>query len=135
VFDFLARGSFSLGDQTVASATPTTVVTWWDSTWNLENSLSGGVAPDSFKGFAATLTPSSPPACGGSWTTRGGDSPPPASAASIPEWMGVVVSSTVTKSGSTISGNIAKIVVVHTAPGYASAPGHPGTGTIAGVYC
>jgi hypothetical protein len=49
--------------------------------------------------------------------------------------MGTVISSSVTKSGTAISGNVAKIVVVVTAPGYASDPGHPGTGTIIATYC
>ena len=49
--------------------------------------------------------------------------------------MGTVVASTVTKSGSTISGNITQIVVVTTDPGYAPNPGHAGTGTIIATYC
>jgi hypothetical protein len=49
--------------------------------------------------------------------------------------MGVVVSSAINKSGSTISGNVPKIVVVKTNPGYAPNPGHPGTGTVVAVYC
>jgi hypothetical protein len=49
--------------------------------------------------------------------------------------MGVVVSSTISKSGATISGNVPKIVVVTTNPGYAPNPGHPGTGTVVAVFC
>jgi hypothetical protein len=37
--------------------------------------------------------------------------------------MGVVVSSTISKSGSSISGNVPKIVVVRTNPGYEGNPG------------
>jgi hypothetical protein len=42
----------------------------------------------------------------------------------------VIVSSRITKSGSTISGNIPTMVVVLTDAGYAGNPGHAGTGTI-----
>jgi hypothetical protein len=49
--------------------------------------------------------------------------------------MGVLVSSSVAKSGSTISGNTTKIVVVKTERGYAPDPGHHGTGTIVATYC
>jgi hypothetical protein len=135
VFSFLARGAFTLGDATVAAAGPTTQVTWWSSAWAKVNTLTNGNATDSFKGFAGALTPASPPACGGTWTTRPGNSTPPVSAAAIPQYMGVVVSSSITKSGSVIAGDIAKIVVVRTNPGYSPAPGHAGTGTIVGMYC
>ena len=49
--------------------------------------------------------------------------------------MGVLVSSSITSSGSTISGNIPKIVVIRTDPGYAMSPGHDGTGTLVATYC
>jgi hypothetical protein len=49
--------------------------------------------------------------------------------------MGVIVSSHVTKSGSTISGDIPEIVVVKTNPGYSNDPGHPGSGTVQAIYC
>jgi hypothetical protein len=49
--------------------------------------------------------------------------------------MGVLVSSNVSKSGSTIAGNTTSIVVVNVAPGYAGNPGHAGTGTVVAVYC
>ena len=54
---------------------------------------------------------------------------------SIPAYMGTAVSTSITKNGNTITGTITKIVVVVTAPGYASDPGHPGTGTIIATYC
>jgi hypothetical protein len=49
--------------------------------------------------------------------------------------MGVIVAGSVTKSGSTISGTAAKIVVVKVDPGYAPDPGHAGTGVIVATYC
>jgi hypothetical protein len=49
--------------------------------------------------------------------------------------MGVMVTSKVTKSGSTIGGQFAHIVVVKTNPGYAPDPSDHGTGTIVASYC
>jgi hypothetical protein len=49
--------------------------------------------------------------------------------------MGVVVSSSISRTGASIGGNTTSIVVVQTQPGYASNPGHPGTGTVIAVYC
>jgi len=49
--------------------------------------------------------------------------------------MGVVVSSAVVQSGSLISGDVPKIVVVKTYPGYGPDPGHAGTGTVVAVFC
>jgi hypothetical protein len=133
VFAFPSRGDFVLGNSTVAAAGPLTTLTWWSSDWSLLNTVSGGPVTTSFKGFAGELTPSSPPACGGTWTTRPGNSPPPVGG--IPSYMGVLVPSTITASGSTISGNTVKIVVVKTNPGYSPSPGHNGTGTYVATYC
>ena len=49
--------------------------------------------------------------------------------------MGTLVTSAVSKSGNTISGNFGSIVVLKTSPGYSNAPGHSGTGTIVATYC
>ena len=49
--------------------------------------------------------------------------------------MGTAVSTSISQHGNMITGNITKIVVVLTAPGYAPNPGHPGTGTIIATYC
>src|SRR5207248_11109974 len=96
------------------------------------NSLSGGSAPAAFKGFANTLSTTSP-ACGNVWTmSLGKDKKPPTSA---PSYMAVVVTSTVMKSRNTISGNTLSIVIVKTNPGYANNPGHEGTGTVVAVLC
>jgi hypothetical protein len=59
--------------------------------------------------------------------------PPPTT--DVPSYMGVIVTSAVTKSGSTISGNFSEVVVVITDPDYALAPGHSGTGRIVAVFC
>jgi hypothetical protein len=137
VFAFPARGAFVLGDQSVAAALPGTSLDWWGSQWASANSLSGGTAPSAFKGFADDVTtlPSGSPAttCGSSFTTRPGNSSAPPS--SVPEYMGVLVASSVTKSGSAVGGHWAKIVVVQTDPGYAGNPGHAGTGTVVATFC
>ena len=137
VFAFPSRGAFILGNNTVTAATPTTTVTWWDSSWSFLNSLSGGATPSAFKGFAETVTtlPTTSPAnvCGTTFKTTGGNSPPPTPG--VPSYMGVLVASSVTKSGATINGNWGKIVVVQVDPGYAPNPGHPGKGKIVATYC
>jgi hypothetical protein len=137
VFAFPSRGAFTLGDNTVAAATPgVTTVTWWADTWSTLNALSGGGTPPSFKGFAGTVslpTTTPPLACGGDWTTRPGDSPPPTAA--VPSYMGVLVPSEVTKSGSQIAGNTVSIIVVKVDPGYAPKPSAHGTGVIVATYC
>ena len=137
VFAFPSHGAFVLGDDTVAAATPSTVVTWWDSSWSNIGEISGGQSPSGFKGFADTVVslPTTSPAksCGSTWTTTAGNSPPPTT--DVPSYMGVIVASSVAKSGSTISGNFSEIVVVITDPGYAPGPGHSGTGRIVAIFC
>jgi Bacterial Ig-like domain (group 3)/Peptidase M66 len=137
VFAFPSRGAFVLGDSTVASASPTTTVSWWNDAWWTVNTLTGGVAPLSFKGFAATVTalPTTSPAdvCGSTFKTLPGNSPPPTG--DIPAYMGVLVANSVTKAGNGVTGKWGQIVVVKTNPGYAPSPGHPGTGTIVATFC
>jgi hypothetical protein len=53
----------------------------------------------------------------------------------VPAYLAVAVSSTVSQSGDTITGDVKKIVIVRTDPGYGPSPGHSGTGTIVGVLC
>jgi FtsP/CotA-like multicopper oxidase with cupredoxin domain len=133
VFAFPTGGAFVVGDTSVAAGG---TQTWWSHSWAKENDLSGGGAPSSFKGFAGTvsLPTSTPPApCGGPWSSSPGNSSSPP--ATIPSFMGVLVAGTSTKSGNTISGNTASIVVVKVNPGYGPNPGHPGTGTVVAVYC
>jgi hypothetical protein len=124
-----ASSSFVIGNQNAAVGSS---VTFWGAQWWMENSLTGGPAPASFKGYANT--PAGPPACGARWTTDPGNSSEPP-AAPLPELINVIVASTVTKSGPTISGNTPEVVVVRTNPGYDSNPGHPGTGTVVAIRC
>jgi len=130
IFAFPSRGIFVLGDQTVAGAPSS--VTFWGSQWAKKNALTGGPAPSAFKGFADRAS-STPPSCGGSWSTSSGNSAPPVD--TVPAYMGTAVASSIKKNGNDISGNITRIVVVVTDPGYVSDPGHPGTGRIIATYC
>ena len=127
LFEFLTTGSFVVGDLSAAGQ-----VTFWNSNWAAANALTAGTAPPAFKGFADALS-AEPPTCGVTWTTRPGNSSKPPAA--IPGFMAVLVSSGVAKSGSAVSGNGTKIVIVQTAPGYAGNPGHPGSGIVVATLC
>jgi hypothetical protein len=128
VFATTATGSFVIGDMNAAVGTR---VTFWGAQWAKRNTLSGGAAPASFKGFEDT-----PPAatCGTTWSTDPGNSTPPP-AGPLPTFMAVIVSSSISQSGSTISGNTVHIVIVKTNPGYEPNPGHAGTGTVVAQVC
>lgn len=119
-------GAFVVGDRSATGA-----VTFWSSQWWKANSLSGGTAPAAFKGYA--LQPAAP-ACGSGWTTDPGNSAPPP-AGPLPAYMAVIVASSSSKSGPTISGNTVHVVVVKTNAGYAPDPGHDGTGTVVATVC
>ncbi len=129
VFAFPERGVFVLGDGSAATGSG---ATFWGSQWAKDNSLSQGSGPSSFKGFAGDVS-SAPPACGGTWTTSSGDSASPVD--TVPAYMGVAVSSSISKHGKVVSGDIVEIVVVRTGPGYAPDPGHAGAGVVVATYC
>jgi hypothetical protein len=122
-------GRFVIGD---GNAVVGKKVTFWGAQWAQQNSLSGGAAPAAFKGFANTLNPN-PPTCGGTWKSDPGNSSGPP--ATVQSTINVIAASSVTMSGSVISGNDRKIVTIKTDPGYAPGPGHVGTGTVISVVC
>jgi hypothetical protein len=121
--------AFVIGD---LDAVVGNTVTFWGAQWWKKNHLSGGTAPASFKGFANCTNPN-PPACGGTWISDPGNSSHPPD--TVPADMTVIVSSLITKSGSIESGDIPKMVTIHTNPGYDGNPGHAGTGTVTSVVC
>ncbi len=127
-FQFPAGGAFVIGDN-VSLANGATVY-FWGSQWSQNNPMSGGSGPNSFKGFEGG---NASPACGGNWVSDPGNSSNPP--ASVPQYMAVIVASSIQQNGSTISGNITKIVVIKTNPGYGPSPGHAGTGTVVAVIC
>jgi len=129
VFAYPAKGQFIIGDQ---EAVVNRSVTFWGSQWGKINSLSGGSAPSSFKGYADT-TSATLINCGETWSTSPGNSSAPPN--TVPSYMAVIVSSSIAKSGSTISGDSMQIVIIKTNAGYGSDPGHRGTGTVIGVLC
>ena len=122
-------GNFVIGDE---NAVVGHHVTFWSARWADLNSLSGGTAPSSFKGFTSSTSPN-PAMCGGAWTSNPGNSSGPP--ASVPSLISVIVSNSITKSGPTISGNIPTMAIVLTDPGYSPAPGHTGTGIVLAVFC
>jgi hypothetical protein len=129
VFAFApGRGGFVIGNN---NSTTGTAVTFWGPQWSKLNSLSGGPAPAAFKGYA--LNPATP-ACNVGWSTDPGNSTPPP-AGPLPAFMGVIVSSHASQSGSQISGDTAHIVIVQTNTGYQPNVGHAGTGTVVAQVC
>ncbi|MGQ0761772.1 MAG: Calx-beta domain-containing protein [Acidobacteriota bacterium] len=127
-FQFPENAQFVIGDQLNLSAGVT--VYFWGAQWAKYNPMSGGPAPIAFKGFE---NGSDKPVCDGTWTSQPGNSsnPPPR----IPPYMAVIVSSSIRQDGAVITGDIQKIVIVRTNPGYGSSPGRPGTGEVVAVLC
>ena len=121
-------GMFVVGDQ--ADLTNGATLYFWGAQWSQNNQTSGGSSPNGFKGFENTTSTTS---CSGVWTsTSGGSSSPPAT---LPEYMAVIVSSSIQKNGPVISGDVKKLVIVRTNPGYAPTPDHPGTGQVVAILC
>lgn len=121
-------GSFVIGNQHTGIGDR---VVFWGAQWAQNNVAGAGEGSRSFKGFARAPRN---PACGVNWTTAPGNSAPPPSGP-LPTFMGVIVTSSVNKSGSAISGNSIHIVVIQVSPGYDSNPGHAGSGTVVAQIC
>jgi hypothetical protein len=130
VFAPTAVGAFVIGNVSAGSPTNGTAVNFWGAEWAKHNSFSARKAPASMKGFANSPLSMT---CGSTWTTRTGNSSVPPT--TIPSTINVIVSSNITQSGSTISGNIVHIVVVQVNPGYGPNPGHAGNGRIIATVC
>ena len=127
-FQFPGEGQFVVGD--LANLAGGVTVYFWGSQWSKNNPMSGGSGPNAFKGFEDGT---SQPTCGGLWTSRPGNSSNPPS--TIPQYVAVIVSSSIQKNGSVISGDIKKIIIVQTNPGYGPNPGHAGTGQVVAILC
>ena len=125
-------GSFAIGDKenTVGAS-----VNFWGAQWAKNNPVSSGTTVAAFKGFAEKPAT---PTCGTTWSADPGNSTPPP-AGPLPAYMGVIVTSRYSQSGSLISGNTVHIVIVKTDPGYDPGiypnPGHPGTGKVVATVC
>ncbi len=107
------------------------VVNFWGAQWWKNNDMSGTVSNGvaSFKGFASNADAS----CGGHWSSSPGNSSNPPD--QIPDHVTIIVTSTVLKAGSDISGDIKQILVVHQDGGYGPNPGHAGNGTVVSIVC
>lgn len=127
-YQFPAGGAFVIGDN--VSLTNGATVYFWGSQWAQNNPMSGGSSPNSFKGFEDSAAT---PTCGGEWqTTPGNSTKPPAS---LPQYMAVIVSSSIQQNGNVLSGDVKRIAIIRTNPGYGPSPGHAGTGTVVAVIC
>jgi hypothetical protein len=125
VFEYAAGGGSFVIAQSAASEGAT--VTFWGAQWAARNLAS---APASFKGFAKQPAQ---PACGMAFSTLPGSSSNPPG--TVPAYMAVIASTSITQSDAGISGDSPRIVIVKTAPGYAPNPGRPGTGRVVAVLC
>jgi RHS repeat-associated protein len=139
---------------TVLLAQPTSFVIWggnspglrigdrvqfWGAQWSRQVQGGDYAAQADFKGWSnaplpprlcqpnahTTGTPRLDASC---WTSKPGNSNPPVK---LGNYIQVIVSTSIAKSGSTIYGNTAATVVLQVDPtGYAPDPGHPGYGTV-----
>ena len=124
----MATASAMLAD--LANMASGATVYFWGSQWQQNNPMTGGSGPNAFKGFENVTAG---PTCGSTWTSRPGNSSNPP--ATVPQFMALIVSSSVVKNGSTITGNVRKIIVVETNAGYGPAPGHVGKGRVVATIC
>src|SRR4051794_8666430 len=127
VYAFPTRGAFAIGDRNAATGGS---VTFFGAQWEKANPLGGGAAPSAFKGFVTA--PGTPPRCGGTFTADPGNSGSPP--ATVPSYMGTLVTNKLAKSGPDIGGTATQIVIVKTSS-YGPSPGQGGTGTIVAVVC
>jgi hypothetical protein len=120
LYAFPDQGVFVVGDRTNPNG-----VDFFDSDWWKANSLSGGPAPASFKGYADGY---SALAAGGTWTASpGGSNKAPAE---VPSYMGVVIASRVTADASgVITGDIQRIAILHV-DHYVRTVGQSGSGSL-----
>jgi len=126
VFAYLSQGAFVISDP---NATVSNSVTFFDAkNWPTLNPLTPS-APNGFQGFADTLS-WTPPTCptAGTWTLSGNV---PLPVGPLPSYMAVLATTSASKMGNAITGNVTKIVVVQVA-GYTSGTG---TGTVVRVAC
>ena len=112
---------FVIGDGNMAAGSQ---VTYWGAQWWKDNALSQGAAPAGFKGYALNVDMTN---C--TFTSVKGNSAPPPDGP-LPAVMDVLVTSAVTQSGPTVSGTVLGVAHVATDGGYASDPGHAGTGSV-----
>jgi len=121
-YAFPSAGIFVIGNLPTPALRST--VNFWGSQWARNNLISKGSIPSAFKGFATSHTETQFTAAPG----NSGDPP-----ATVPSYMGVIVTDQFFTGPSGITGSNIKLVVVQTLPGYASNPGHAGNGIIVAI--
>ncbi|HUZ00794.1 MAG TPA: fibronectin type III domain-containing protein [Thermomicrobiaceae bacterium] len=123
---FVIWGGNPPGTATNPNVTVGNDYTFWGPAW--ADQITGGhyQGTPAFKGFATSVT-------GSSWTARPGHGGNPPT--SVARYISVIVATTITKSGSTVSGNVAEVVVlrVDDPDRYAPDPGHQATGVLMAV--
>lgn len=99
---------------------------FWGAQWSKQ--VRGGTFPTSsdFKGYADSVS-------GGTWTSRPGDSSKPPS--TVARYIGVIITTQVTKQDSTISGNVTGLAIlrVDDSSQYRPDPGHSGSGVVVAI--
>jgi RHS repeat-associated protein len=118
-------------------------VNFWGHSWAKQVTAGDYKAHNDFKGYADTVrqfqlcqvnvrTTGRPPLDNSCWSTKPGQSFPPQD---IPEYIGVIVTTSTDKNGAPDFGNIAAMVVVKVdpEPRYGAVPGKPGFGTLVAV--
>jgi hypothetical protein len=115
-----------IGDRSVGG-----VVNFWGAQWLRNNPMSGDISngASSFKGYASSVAG----LCGSTWSSDPGNSAPPPSA--LTPNVAVIVTSTLSKVGPVLSGDIVRVLIVHHDGNYAPNPGHAGGGEIIQVIC
>ena len=125
------EGNFVIGD---LNAVVGNHVTFFSRHWAEFNSLSGGPAPEDFKGFARHPDPN-PAQCGGTWTSSSDSQPPE----HVPRLIIAIASSSITESESsstTFMGDIPMLVVIATDNEDAlNSDDDSKTGTVIAVIC
>ncbi len=156
LYAFPKRGAFVIGD---VNNVPGNDVTFFDEHWRKKNILSGGKAPEDFEGFVPH--PGTPPACGTTWKIfdhddhhhwwggaelgpddghghHGADHDDDDEPATVPKYMGVLVSSSIKElhhHHEDIIGNTVAIVVVKVKHYDAHGHDEEGTGKVVGTVC
>lgn len=103
---FLKTGTFVISDR---AAKVGATVTFWSPSWASRNVPSQGRKVPEFRGFASAAT-TVPPKVGATWRGTGAASAKPPR--TLPRVIAVVVTSSVRKSGTRISGNVVRIVLI-----------------------
>lgn len=105
VSPYLTKGAFVVGDVGLAIGS---TVTYWAKDWSAKNRLSKGVVITGFKGYASAAP--TKPVVGRAWTSTTTASLYPPTA--LPRYVAVLVASSLRLSGTTVTGNVIRVVLV-----------------------